>query len=86
MNASLGLMKWNKVHFRVGRFVNANQPLVISCFFAMGNHHILMEWEFEGEVGGLLWGEWVQGGRSRDYRIILQLVPSGFTIDKVSGR
>jgi len=52
----------------------------------MGNHHILMEWEFEGEVGGLLWGEWVQGGRSRDYRIILQLVPSGFTIDKVSGR
>jgi hypothetical protein len=29
---SVGLMKWNKVHFRVGRFVNANQPLVISCF------------------------------------------------------
>lgn len=32
MNGSLGLMKWNKVHFRVGRFVNANEPLVISCF------------------------------------------------------
>ena len=32
MNASLGLVKWNKVHFRVRRFVNANQPLVISYF------------------------------------------------------
>jgi hypothetical protein len=31
-SAALGFMKWNKVHFRVDRFGNANQPLVISCF------------------------------------------------------
>jgi len=39
-----------------------------------------------GKVGELLWGEWVHGGRSRDYRLRPQPVPSGFTIDRVSGR
>jgi hypothetical protein len=31
-SAAQGLMEWNKEHFHVGRFVNANLPLVISCF------------------------------------------------------
>ena len=86
MNASLGLMKWNKVHFRVGRFVNANQPLVISCFCYGQPPHSDGMGICEGKVGELLWGEWVQGCRGRDYRLRPQPVPSGFTIDKVSGR